>query len=142
MYDDYDIVHTTQVAWSTGLVFRIRLLLCISPPPLGRFCIVDFSTVGNSVGAKKVVVGNVSPRAFRTRIARYWHLLALLAPIGTIATYWHYYHLLALLAPIGTIGTYWHYWHPLGCRAIELSKPPQGGVIQGCDLRTPSGTGR
>ena len=21
------------------------------------------------------------------------------------------------------------YWHPLGCRAIELEKPPKGGVI-------------
>ena len=23
----------------------------------------------------------------------------------------------------------WHCWHPLGCRAIELGKLPQGGVI-------------
>ena len=37
------------------------------------------------------VVGNISRRAFRRRIVRYWH--------------------------------------PLGCRAIELGKPPQGGVM-------------
>ena len=24
---------------------------------------------------------------------------------------------------------YWHYWHPLGCRAIDLGKPPEGGLI-------------
>ena len=48
-------------------------------------------TWNHSVGANKVGVGKVSPRAFRRRIARYRH--------------------------------------PLGCRAIELEKTPQGGMI-------------
>ena len=47
--------------------------------PLGRFSMVDISTVGiHSVGVKKVSVGNISQIAFRRRstsIVRYWHPL-------------------------------------------------------------------
>ena len=96
----------------------------------------------NSAGAEKVGVGNVSLRAFRRRIVRYWHLLSLLAPsiatIATIATigtlyctigtlYWHYWHpLWVLLAPsigtISTVGTL--YWHPL----LALVAPSIGTI--------------
>ena len=67
-------------------------------PPWGDFPWSISPQLGynNSVGAKKVGVRNISSRAFRRRIVRYWH-----------------------------------YWHSLGCRAIDLGKPPQGGVI--CD---------
>ena len=43
--------------------------------PLGRFSMLDISTVGIVSVPKKVGVGNVSPRAFRRRIVRYWHTL-------------------------------------------------------------------
>ena len=60
--------------------------------PLGRcFHARYLHSSWTSAGAKNVGVGNISPRAFRRRIVRYWN--------------------------------------PLGCRAIDLGKPPQGGVI-------------
>ena len=60
--------------------------------PLGRFSMVDVSTVVGIVSEPKMVgVRNISSRAFRRHIVRYWH--------------------------------------PLGCRAIGLAKPPQGGVM-------------
>ena len=60
--------------------------------PLGRISTVDISTaVGIVPVPKEVGIRNVSPRAFRKRIVRYWL--------------------------------------PLGCRAIELETPLQGGVI-------------
>ena len=54
----------------------------------------------DSVGAKKIGVGNFSAGAFRRRIVRFWH--------------------------------------PLGCRAIELGKQPQGGVIKHCRINSTS----
>ena len=49
--------------------------------PLGRCCMINIFTncswnswnSWNSVGAKKVGVRNISPRAFRRRVVRYWH---------------------------------------------------------------------
>ena len=48
-------------------VFGLSHVCGVCDRPLGRFPMVDISTVGNSVGANKVGVGNVSPRAFRRR---------------------------------------------------------------------------
>ena len=68
--------------------------------PLGRFSMLDISTAVGIVSVpKEIGVGNISPRAFRRRIVRYWH--------------------------------------PLGCRAIELGKPPQGV----CDVTAAYGNG-
>ena len=58
----------------------------ITHPWIDFLCMVD----SPHVDAKPVGVRNISPRAFRRRIVRYWH--------------------------------------PLGRRAIELGKPPRGGV--------------
>ena len=71
----------------------------ISHPPRPSFPARYLHSWDNSVGAKKVGAGNISPRAFRRRIVRSSH--------------------------------------PLGCRAIELGKSPEEGVIM---WHTPSYT--
>ena len=43
--------------------------------PLGRLSLLDISTVGLVSGAKKIGVGNISPKAFERRIIQYWHPL-------------------------------------------------------------------
>ena len=68
--------------------------VCITHPP-GPFFHDQHLHSWNSVDAKNVGVGNISPRALRRRIVRDWH--------------------------------------PLGCRAIELGKPPRGR----CDIHRP-----
>ena len=64
-------------------------------------------------------VENIKPRVFRIGIVRYWR-------------------------PLFRIGIV-RYWRPLGCREINLGKPPQGGVTYapsrvntlGCFAHTP-----
>ena len=71
----------------------------MSHPPLGRFSVVDISTA----------VGIVPPVPKKKGLC--WKNLAE-----------------RKLSDHVYIVRYWHYWHPLGCRAIELGKPHQGGV--------------
>ena len=50
--------------------------------PLGRFSMVDISMVGIVSVPKRIGVGNVSPRAFRRRVVRYWNRAWKTAPRG------------------------------------------------------------
>ena len=88
----------TQTAAVTPTVYCVQYITPHPPGSIfyGRYVHSSWNSWNswNSVGASKVGVGNIPLRAFRSRIARYWHC-----------------------------------WHPLGCRAIELGRPPQGCLI-------------
>ena len=75
----YHTYHTITLSHPPGPTFRGRCL---------HYSSINSWNSWNSVGAEKVGVGKISPRAFRRHIVRCWH--------------------------------------PLGCRAIDLGKLPQG----------------
>ena len=87
-----------SLVWSLSLGF-IPKGLYVHHTALGRFSVVDISTA----------VGIVPPVPKKKGLC--WKNLAE-----------------RKLSDHVYIVRYWHYWHPLGCRAIELGKPPQGGV--------------
>ena len=68
-YNGWVVLQLKRFLPSKSATYRIRRTVYITPP-WGRFSKLDVSTVGKVSIPQKVVVGTISPRASRKRIAR------------------------------------------------------------------------
>ena len=76
--DHYSISHAQQprVLLGQRIMISSYTAMYITPPPWADFpWSITPQLSWNSAGAKRVGVGNVSPRAFRRRFVRCWHPL-------------------------------------------------------------------